>query len=281
MKPLKGSDYTLRLQMTPTAQITGGVQESYFGEVSNLSQRISADIFNAYSMSETVKTDELFADYANLWVKDLPVSSDDALTWENLLRICVSHAHRGTLEHVNEILQKDAVQQFSEFKLKIKEQPATETQYLIARQLNRIEALTKEFPLVSAKQAVYLLGDLSATNPSRVINTAKQANRLFAFNFGDSKSTQVPVFQFDPEKLGVYKPVPELCRILDGLNDWGVYQWLTTTHDDLGCSPANALSRPEMEADLLFLAGLFKSDSTLRELSYTADNSLGAGESDV
>jgi hypothetical protein len=68
----------------------------------------------------------------------------------------------------------------------------------------------------------------------------------------------------------VYKPVEKLCHILDELNDWGVYKWLTTHDEDLECTPAQAISRPELEEDLLYLAGVFKSESTLRGLNVTS-----------
>lgn len=144
-------------------------------------------------------------------------------------------------------------------------------QYQLAQRLNDIEARASEYPLVTPKDASRLLGELSATNPSRLVATLKAEHKLFAFNFGDAKSVQVPAFQFKPD-LGVFSVVPKLCRILSGLNDWGVYHWFTTYSPDLDCSPAEALAISELGDDLVYLAGLFKSSSTLRELSFDAVN---------
>ncbi|MDO6706956.1 hypothetical protein [Photobacterium sp. 1_MG-2023] len=199
------------------------------------------------------------------------ITAEEAESLKELSRNLLFYAQKGGLQHIVDLLERDAEQQFSDFKRRIKDHTSSETQFMIASALNEIEARTEQYPLLSASAATNLLGEFQASNPSRVISQASQARRLFAFNFGDAKTVQVPAFQFDTKHLGVWKAVPELCQTLNGLNDWGVYQWLTSVSDDLGCTPAEALQKPELEADLLYLASLYKADSTFNDLSYTAD----------
>ncbi|MDA0383557.1 hypothetical protein [Vibrio owensii] len=159
---------------------------------------------------------------------------------------------------------------FENFRSVLKETQASEEQFAAAKVLNDIESRVSEYPMCSVATAAKLLGEVTTKNPSRVIATARKENKIFAFTFGSAKNIQVPFFQFNTKKLGVYEPVPELCRILSGLNDWGVYQWLTTHSADLETAPAVALKHESLWDDLLLLAGLFKSQNTYRDLSFTA-----------
>lgn len=159
---------------------------------------------------------------------------------------------------------------FESFRLNLKETRASVEQHAAALTLNEIEERASQYPMCSVAQAAKLLGDINTKNPSRVIATAKKEHRLFAFTFGNAKSVQVPFFQFNTESLGVYKPIPTLCRILDGINDWGTYQWLTTHSDDLETTPAEAVKHKSLHEDLIILAGLFKSQTTFSDLSFTA-----------
>lgn len=179
-------------------------------------------------------------------------------------------ASKGDLAELLGNVVQAAEEKFIDLKGQLKTQRASLAQLAIAQQLNEIETRTENYPLLSAKDAAKLYGDFRSTNPSRVVSNAKQANEIFAFNFGNSKNVQVPAFQFKPQ-LGVYAAVPKLCRILSGLNDWGVYHWFTSEAEDLGCTPADALAKPDLEGDLLYLAGLFKNDSTFRSLSFESD----------
>ncbi|CCN40124.1 hypothetical protein VIBNIFTn2_120106 [Vibrio nigripulchritudo FTn2] len=198
-------------------------------------------------------------------------SQDVSLVW-GAMRALRHHISHGSLEHMVRILQDDAEKSFDDFKEAIKPHGrADDTQYLIAKDLNDIEARTSDYPLTSAKHAAVLYGEMNSANPSRLVAKLKKEFKILGFYFGNSRNIQIPIFQFDTDSLGVYETVPKLCRIFDDLNDWGVYKWLTSFDEDLECTPAQAIRRPELEDDLLYLAGLFKSASTLRELSFVAE----------
>ncbi|MEF1281768.1 hypothetical protein QTO05_22085 [Vibrio fortis] len=177
------------------------------------------------------------------------------------------HIDCGSLERVMQLLRKDAEISFEDYE-EVIEPP---TKRLITKKLNEIEARTSEYPFISAKQAADLLGDVNATNPSRLIAQLKKERKIIGFYFGNSSEIQIPAFQFNRSSLGVHKPVEKLCHTLDHLNDWGVYKWLTTYDEDLKCTPAQAISRPALEKDLLYLAGIFKSESTLRDSIFTSE----------
>lgn len=179
----------------------------------------------------------------------------------------------GIHDLVNELEQR-VDSDFLRFKEDLKQHAMDETQFSIANSLNEIEERTTQFPLFSPKQAAVLLGDVTSKNPSRTINKAKEDGELFVFYFGNTKTAQVPSFQFNTRTLGVWKIIPKLAKTLKGLNDWGVYSWFTTDSDDLGCTPAEAVSKPEAYDDLTYLAGLFKSESTLRDLNFVAHSEV-------
>lgn len=146
-----------------------------------------------------------------------------------------------------------------------------ENKDIMTAQLNNIKQRAIEFPLITPTDAVGFLGNITTKNPSEFILREKEKLQLFAFNFGDSESIEVPLFQFNPVNNAVYNVVPKLCRILNGLNDFGVYIWFTTVSDDLKCTPAEAIKNPELEDDLIFLAGLFYSNSQLSDLDFTVE----------
>ncbi len=208
--------------------------------------------------------------YTHLTVPDV-----DELEVAALFRMITHRVNQGMTKHVNDLLIEDSEQTFFELKEAIKASRASQTQVAIAQQLNQIEELSKTYPLVSAKSAANLRGDIGVKNASRTINLAHSENQLFVFYFGNGKTAQVPTFQFDLENLGVYEVVPRLCEILSGLNDWAVYKWFATHSEDLGYTPAEALKHSESWSDLKYLAGIFKSTSTLRDLSYTAEDRNG------
>ncbi len=191
----------------------------------------------------------------------------------NILRLVTNLSNQGMLKQANHALEKVLQQSFFDLKEAIGRRKASEIQYLIAKQLNDIEALTSHYPLLTAKQATAMLGDLSARSVSRTINTACQEGRLFVFYFGDAKNAQIPEFQFNVETLGVHEVVPRLCKVLRGINDWAVYKWFSSYSEDLGCTPANAIERKECWDDLVYLAGIFASSCNLRELNYVARDS--------
>ena len=130
-----------------------------------------------------------------------------------------------------------------------------------------------QFPLVSLEEAVCLLGYRDDEDALHLVNEAKKNHQLFAFNFfNDGKPVGIPLFQIDFDKAQVFAVVPKLCAMLSQLNDIGVYCWLTSFDEDLGCTPAEAFQNPEKEDTLMYLAGLFVSDSTLRNLDFTAES---------
>ncbi|GLQ71238.1 hypothetical protein [Vibrio penaeicida] len=202
----------------------------------------------------------------------LRLGRNDVEMMSGAMRVMQQYIDHGSLDRMLNLLQKDAESSFDDFKEAIKPHSnIDETQYLIAKDLNEIEARAKDYPLIQAKQAATMFGELGAANPSRLVGKLKKEHKIIGFYFGNSRNIQIPVFQFDPINLGVYPPVEKLCRMLDGLNDWGVYKWLTTFDEDLECTPAQALSQPKLEGDLLYLAGLFKSESTLASLDFVAE----------
>lgn len=203
--------------------------------------------------------------------QSLSLGSGDVKRIHDAMRIVQQYIDHGSLERMMQVLQKDFEKNFNDLKEAIKPHSnADDTQYLIAKSLNEIEARTSDYPLITAKQAAALYGEVSAVNSSRLITKLKKELKIIGFYFGNSRSIQIPAFQFDMVSLGVHKPVERLCHILDGLNDWGVYKWLTTHNDDLGCTPAQAINRPELAEDLLYLASIFKSESTLRDLTFVS-----------
>jgi len=196
--------------------------------------------------------------------------------WVDRLYFAIkSRIENDGIETLAKDLEKDLEVDFNEFKKSVKPHSMSETQYVLAQSLNAIEKRVAEFPLVSPKEAAMLMGEVNSTNASRTISAARDQKRIFAFTFGDSKATQVPAFQFNATALKVWQPVPELAQILSGLNDWGVYSWFTTHNYDLECTPAEALGRPDLYEDLVYLAGLFKSESTLAHLSFIAEDGEG------
>ncbi|WED25800.1 hypothetical protein L3V77_12180 [Vibrio sp. DW001] len=64
---------------------------------------------------------------------------------------------------------------------------------------------------------------------------------MFAFSFGDDNNLKIPAFQFSTIGRGIVKVVPDLFQILQGINDYGVFQWLTAQDTDLSCTPAEAI----------------------------------------
>ncbi|MEZ8651874.1 hypothetical protein AB6D92_23305 [Vibrio splendidus] len=220
----------------------------------------------------TAKNGRVFAAPAHVINRSVKLGFEEAELVSGAMRVMEHHIAHGSVKHMYRLLQQDAQKSFDDFKEAIKPHTsADDTQYLIAKDLNEIEARAKNFPLITAKQASVLFGEVSAANPSRLVAKLKKEMKLLGFYFGNSRNIQIPAFQFDTERLGVYKPVERLCHIFDGLNDWGVYKWLTTHNDDLECTPAQAISRPELGEDLLYLAGLFKSQSTLRDLTFASE----------
>lgn len=220
----------------------------------------------------TSRGGRIFLSQPHMINRSVKLGFEEAELVSGAMRVMEHHIAHGSIKHMYHLLQQDAQKSFDDFKDAIKlHTSADDTQYLIAKDLNEIEARAKDFPLLTAKQAAILFGEVSAANPSRLVAKLKKESKLLGFYFGNSRNIQIPAFQFDTERLGVYKPVKKLCHIFDGLNDWGVYKWLTTYSDDLECTPAQALSRPELEEDLLYLAGLFKSQSTLRDLTFASE----------
>ncbi|WP_052125078.1 hypothetical protein [Vibrio sinaloensis] len=138
------------------------------------------------------------------------------------------------------------------------------------------EEETKRFPLLTETQAAKYLGGAASTNPSAFLLKAKQEKQLFVFYFDDPDVALIPEFQFNPSTHTIYPSVPRLCQLLEGLNDYGVYIWLIHHDEDLGASPAEVLGTTENEQlqdDLFYLAGLFKSESTLQQLNFIAEDS--------
>lgn len=191
---------------------------------------------------------------------------------KRLSRVLAYSIQSGGIHELVMELEKKVDSDFLSFKEDLKQHAMDETQFCIAKSLNAIEERAKQFPLLSPKQAAILLGDIANKNPSRTINKAKEDGELFVFYFGNAKTAQIPSFQFNTNTLGVWEVIPKLVKTLGGLNDWGVYSWFTTESDDLGCTPAEAVSKPETYNDLRYLAGLFKSESTLRDLDFIAAN---------
>lgn len=72
---------------------------------------------------------------------------------------------------------------------------------------------------------------------------------------------QLPVFQFNQSVLKPWEPVKQLCELFSGLNDWSVYDWMTSFNDDLETTPALALQKTELHDDLIDLAGLYRNES--------------------
>ncbi len=208
--------------------------------------------------------------------QNLRLSSGDVERVNSAMRFIQRYIDHGSLDHMVKLLRVDAEKSFCDFKEAVGLSANTnDTHYLIAEDLKEIEARTNKYPLIPAKQAAIFLGEVNITNPSRLVAKLKKELKIIGFYFGNSRKIQIPAFQFDMINLGVYKPVEKLCHILDELNDWGVYKWLTTHDEDLECTPAQAISRPELEEDLLYLAGVFKSESTLRGLNVTSAKNDG------
>ncbi len=119
---------------------------------------------------------------------------------------------------------------------------------------------------ISSQKAYEILGISGAENPSLELSKMKKDSKVLAFVFPPSPHIQIPDFQFNDK--GIHPIVPQLCKILDGLNDIGVYRWLNSYCEDLRCKPYQAIDHPFLHNDLIYLAGLFKSHSTLRYLSH-------------
>lgn len=185
-------------------------------------------------------------------------------------RMLAHHLQQGDVGWLLDELEQKAGQEFMQFKEAIKPHNSDQTQFDIAQSLNDIEERIEDYPLLTPKQAAVLMGEMNSKNPSRVINTAREQGNILVFYFGDSKTAQIPAFQFKPgaQGFGSWEVMPKLINILKGVHDWGVYSWFTTENEDLGCTPADAIGDPGRTSDLLYLAGLLKSESTLRDLNY-------------
>ncbi|EOA6542222.1 TPA: hypothetical protein ACGU7E_003450 [Vibrio vulnificus] len=194
---------------------------------------------------------------------------------KRLSRVLAYNIQTGDIHALVAELEQKADSKFLAFKDELKQHSMDDAQFSIAKSLNAIEDRVQQFPLLTPKQASIFLGDLASRNPSRTVNKAKEEGNIFVFYFGNTRTAQIPAFQFNTENLGVYDVVPRLTKALEGLNDWGVYSWFTTKSEDLDCTPAEAVSKPELYDELRYLAGLFKSDSTLRDLSFVANNEVG------
>lgn len=194
---------------------------------------------------------------------------------KRLSRVLAYNIQSGEFHDLVAELEQKVDSKFLAFKDELKKHSMDEVQFSIAKSLNAIEDRVQQFPLLTPKQASMFLGDLASRNPSRTVNKAKEDGSIFVFYFGNTRTAQIPAFQFNTESLGVYDVVPRLTKTLEGLNDWGVYSWFTTKSEDLDCTPAEAVSKPELYDELRYLAGLFKSDSTLRDLSFVANNEVG------
>lgn len=141
---------------------------------------------------------------------------------------------------------------------------------IINQKLREIETKSKDIPFVDEDTAVLLMGKMNAANSTSTVIDAHQKHRLFVFSFGKTDCIYIPKFQFKTNGTGVMPVVPTLCEILSGLNDWGVFDWLTSYSADLECTPADAIHNEELIDDLVYLAGLFSSESRLCHLSYKA-----------
>lgn len=139
---------------------------------------------------------------------------------------------------------------------------------IINQRLREIETKSKDFPFVDENTAVFLMGKLNAANSKSIVIDAQKKHSLLVFSFGKADCIYIPEFQFQKHGTGVMPVVPELCKILSGLNDWGVFDWLTSYSEDLQCTPADAIHDQELIDDLVYLAGLFSSESRLSHLSY-------------
>lgn len=180
------------------------------------------------------------------------------------------YASQKDLARLIKTMELNLEQRLHDFKDDIKSYAYSSEQYSLTQQLNEIESKVERFPLLAPKQACLLMGDMSPSNPSRIIDKFKKDGRLLVFSFGDTKKAQIPAFQFDIERQTLWPAIPRLCALFSTLSDWGIYQWFTTFDEDLQCSPAKALALPDKLDDLLDVAGLFLNTSQLRELSFTA-----------
>ncbi len=74
------------------------------------------------------------------------------------MRLIQRYIDHGSLDRMMQLLKIDAEENFDHFKESIRlNLSANDTQYLIAKNLNEIEAKLSEYPLVSVKQAVVFL----------------------------------------------------------------------------------------------------------------------------
>ncbi|QCZ95443.1 hypothetical protein [Salinimonas iocasae] len=186
-----------------------------------------------------------------------------------ILELTELFAQSGELDHFLSMAEEHAEHSLMEFKRSVKARNYSPAQYELVQALNTIEKKVTDFPLVTPKQATQLLGMFASSNPSRDIGKLVKENKLLGFSFGEAKVLQLPAFQIDDKKLKVWPPVHRLCELLSGLNDWAVYDWLTTDNDDLGTTPADALKRSELYDDLLDVAGLFLNENKHAHLSFS------------
>ena len=185
-----------------------------------------------------------------------------------ILELTERFSQNGELADFLNLAEEHAEHGLLEFKRSVKKSSYSPAQYELVQTLNTIEKKITEFPLVTPKQATQLLGMFASSNPSRDIGKLVKQNKLFGFSFGESKVLQLPAFQFDDKELKAWPPVNRLCELLSNLNDWAVYDWLTTDNDDLGTTPAEALKRPDLYDDLLDIAGLYRNENKHAHLSF-------------
>ena len=186
-----------------------------------------------------------------------------------ILELTELFAQSGELDHFLSMAEEHAEHSLMEFKRSVKARNYSPAQYELVQALNTIEKKVTEFPLVTPKQATTLLGMFASSNPSRDIGKLVKQNKLLGFSFGEAKVLQLPAFQIDDKELKVWPPVHRICELLSNLNDWAVYDWLTTDNDDLGTTPADALKRAELYDDLLDVAGLFRNENKHAHLSFS------------
>lgn len=185
-----------------------------------------------------------------------------------MLELAELFSHSGKLDNFLNLAENHAESLLMEFKRTVKSSGYSPAQYGLVQTLNAIEKKVDDFPLVTPRQATKLLGMFASTNPSRDIGRLINENKLFGFSFGESKVLQLPAFQFNTAELKPWVPVSRLCELLHELNDWAVYDWMTTYNEDLGTTPAHALAIPDLYDDLIDIAGLYRNENKHAHLYY-------------
>ncbi len=199
------------------------------------------------------------------------INADDEFPLERHLELMQLFSQHGELSELTKLAEDLAENKLLDFKQSVKSKHYSPAEYEIVQQLNAIEDKVYEYPLITPKEATRLLGMFSATNPSRDIAHLVKSQKLFGFSFGETKTLQIPAFQFNTSDFKIWEPVSRLCGLLGDLNDWAVYDWMTTFDDDLETTPALALQEPDKYADLIDLAGLYRNENKHAHLSYTAE----------